>query len=131
MHAWPIRIPLKNFRTHIIKIKGFCMYGVAFFVFKCLICEKSRISDWATDWTIRGSILGRGKRCLQNVHTGLVTQPPTEWVPGTLAWRYSSRSVKLITHLHLVTRLRMYRAIIPLHLQPSWREQRQLYPSTF
>jgi hypothetical protein len=41
------------------------------------------------------------------------TQPPIQWVPGAISPGVGSRGVKLTTHLHLVPRLRMRRAMPP------------------
>jgi hypothetical protein len=41
--------------------------------------------------------------------------PPVQWLPGTLSpGSKASRSVQLTTHLHLVPRLRMSKAVSPL-----------------
>jgi hypothetical protein len=42
------------------------------------------------------------------------TQPPIQWVRGSLSLGQSGRGVKLTTHLHLVPRSRMRGSIPPL-----------------
>jgi hypothetical protein len=49
----------------------------------------------------------------QNAHTGLgPTQPTIEWVPGTLSLEVKCPAVKVLTQLHLASRLRL-RGIVP------------------
>jgi len=57
-------------------------------------------------------------------------RPDRLWDPPTLLssgyqwlfpWGYSGRGVKLITHLHLVSKSRMHGAIPLLPQTPSWR----------
>jgi hypothetical protein len=43
-----------------------------------------------------------------------LTHPPIHWVPGAFSLGESGRGVKLTAHPHLVPRLRMYGAILPL-----------------
>jgi hypothetical protein len=45
------------------------------------------------------------------------TQPPIQWVPGTLSLGVKRPGVKLTTHLHLVPRLKISGAIHPLTLR--------------
>jgi hypothetical protein len=67
----------------------------------------------------RGVRILAGARYLpffQNVHTSSRAQPASYWMgtEGFYPWWLSGRSVRLITHLHLVPTLRMNRTV-PLH----------------
>jgi hypothetical protein len=65
------------------------------------------------DWTIRGLNPGRGERFFSS------SERPDRFYgtvdTGVLYRRYSGRSVKFITHVHVVPRLRMS-GVIPLLL---------------
>jgi len=47
-------------------------------------------------------------------------QPPIQWVPGFLSPGLSDWSMKLITHFHLVLRVRMSGTIPPHTHKSSW-----------
>jgi hypothetical protein len=49
------------------------------------------------------------------------TQPPRQWVPGALSLGVNGRVVNLTTHLHLVPKSRIRRAIPLLPNTSSWR----------
>jgi len=74
--------------------------------------------------TNRRSIPGTGKICylLRNVQIGSEAHPAYSVTAGSAA-----KITKLTTHLHLTPRLRMCRAITPLHHTPTWLTQGQLY----
>ena len=49
-----------------------------------------------------------------------------EWIRGHFAWAWSSKGVKLTSHLYVVQRVRIHRAIPPLCCMPLWHVQVQL-----
>jgi hypothetical protein len=74
----------------------------------------------ATGWTVQDSNLTSSKRYskLQNVQTGSTVHPAScSMGTAVLSWGLNGQGVKLTTHLHLVTRLRMSGAIplLPLY----------------
>jgi hypothetical protein len=79
----------------------------------------------------RGSIPGRGKRCISSQKRwDRLWGPPSllfngYW--GLFLWIWSSRSVKHITHCQLVPKSRMSGATSPLSHTPSWWAQGQLF----
>ena len=55
-------------------------------------------------------------------------QPPTQWIQAFFPWSKAGRGVKLTTHLPLVPRSRMSKAL-PLYLYvPLWRDHGELLP---
>jgi len=74
--------------------------------------------------TNRRSIPGTGKKCylLRNVQSGSEAHTAYSVTAGSAA-----TIMKLTTHLHLTPRLRMCRAIPPLHHTPPWLTKGQLY----
>jgi hypothetical protein len=73
-------------------------------------CSVGIVTGWrAGRWRNRGSILGSGNRVFFQASRLVLRsiQPSIVWIPGALSPGHSGRSVKLITHLHLVPRLRM------------------------
>ena len=73
--------------------------------------------------TNRRSIPGKYKiYLLRNVPTGSEAHPAYSVTAGSAA-----RITKLTTQLNLTPRLRMCRAILPLHHTPPWLTQGQLY----
>jgi len=63
-------------------------------------------------WMVRSSNPGRGKSVFSETSIPAVwpTQPPIQWVPGLFPG-YIGHVVKLTTHPHLVSRLKMSRTI--------------------
>jgi hypothetical protein len=55
-------------------------------------------------WKIRGSITGRGKKCIA-----------FQKRPASLLFQWVRRGVNLVTHLRIVPSLRMSGAVYPLH----------------
>lgn len=59
------------------------------------------------------------------------TGPPTQWGTSDLSWGLSAQGVKLITHLHLVLRLRVSGALPLLPLYAFMTQTRTTLPFTF
>jgi hypothetical protein len=80
----------------------------------------------ATSWKIRRSSLGTGKSLFSKTSRPALgpTHSPIQWAPLFFPGGYSGRSVKLITHPHLVLKFRMSGAmpVILLYAIVAWAD---------
>jgi hypothetical protein len=100
-------------------------------------------SIWATGWTI--GVLGFDSRRELGISLFTIasrtalgpTQPPIQWVPGTLPLGLSDRVVNLTTHLHLAPRLKnewsytsipQYAFMAWCSVKAQWQFHLYLYP---